>query len=299
MSVSAGRQGGLAIIAALIVVLAASAMATAVIQRQGVLADFLITERNRAQAQWLLRGGLDWSRLILRIDAQRNAATRLDGLWTHPVLDLPVGRAEAPGRMLLSGQIEDEQGKFNLARLAQGGRIEARALAALEGMLRQLRIDPTLAAVMAQRVAQSQPGDDRAPTAMGLRGIDDLRLTEGFPAAVVDVLQAYLTVLPARTPLNVNTCPPEVLAAAIPGLGLAAARELLGQRDRGQWFVSRGDFFNRSRIAPGEAVQDIAVESTWFRVSGEVRVDATIMGLRALLHRDKQGPPAVRWVDYQ
>lgn len=292
-------ERGLAIIAALIVVVAASVAATSVIERQGVLADILGTERNRVQASWLLRGGLDWSRVVLQMDAQRSATTRLDGLWSHPILDLPVGPADGPRRMLFSGQIEDEQGKFNLARLARGGRIEPQALEALQGLFRQLQLDPDLAGVIARRVADAQPRAGRAPSATGLQGVADLRLTSGFTGATVDMLQRYLTVLPGGTPLNVNTSSPEVLSAVVRSVDLAAARQLLLQRDQGQWFINRGDFLNRARAIDPGAADDIAVSSDWFRVNGEVQVDATIVGLQALLHRAGQGLPNVRWVTYQ
>src|SRR5690606_22195606 len=68
------RQRGMAVIAALLVVVAASALATSVIERQGLMANILITERDRAQAAWLLRGGLDWSRVVLLMEA-RNSPT--------------------------------------------------------------------------------------------------------------------------------------------------------------------------------------------------------------------------------
>src|SRR5690606_16840925 len=74
---ASGSQRGVAIIAALLVVIAAAAMATALIERQGVLAAELTMQRDRAQAGWALRGALDWSRAVLRMDAERSATTRL------------------------------------------------------------------------------------------------------------------------------------------------------------------------------------------------------------------------------
>jgi len=300
-SLAAARapQRGMAIIAALLVVIAAAALATSVIQRQSVLADVLQIERNRAQADWLLRGGLDWSRVILQMDAQNNPTTRRDGLWATPIADLPVGPSANPGQALFSGQIEDAQGKFNLRNLAKGGSVDARQLASLQYLLQWLGIDPGLAQGMAARVAAAQPASGQPPQAVGLQGIDDLGALDGFTPEVIDALQPYLTYLPAITPINVNTAPAEVLGAVVGSLGLAGARELVAQRDRGQWFVNHGDFVNRvPKLGPGEA-QRIAVRSDWFRVAGSVTVDGTIVGLRALLHRDKEGEPEVRWIRYQ
>ncbi len=293
-----GSQRGVAIVAALLVVIAAAAMATALIERQGVLAAELTMQRDRAQAAWALRGALDWSRVVLRMDAERSATTRLDGLWSHPVIDLPVGPAEDPGRILLSGQIEDEQGKFNLTSLSHKGRIDPQALHGLEQLLQWLRLEPALAATVAQRVAQSQAAEDRPPLALALRAVEDLAALEGFTPEHVRVLQPYLTVLPDASQINVNTSSPEVLAMAIEGVDLAAARALLRERDRGLWFTNRGDFINRLRRSGADGGQRVVVRSQWFRVAGEARVGATIVALRALLHRDEQGQSSVRWIAY-
>ena len=292
-------QRGMAIIAALLVVIAASALATSVIQRQGVLADVLRIGRNRAQADWLLRGGLDWSRVILEKDARDNPTTRRDGLWATPIVDLPVGPSARPDEALFSGQIEDAQGKFNLRNLANGGSIDARELASLQHLLQWLNLDPGLATNMAARVAQAQPAAGRPPQATGLQGIDGLRAVAGFTPEIFDALQPYVTYIPEITPVNANTAPAEVLGAVIGALGLAGARALVAQRDGGQWFVNHGDFVNRvPKLGPGEA-RRIAVRSDWFRVTGAVTVDGTIVGLRALLYRDKEGLPEVRWIRYQ
>ena len=56
----------------------------------------------------------------------------------------------------------------------------------------------------------------------------ELAAVRSFDAASArDALAPFVTALPPETKLNVNTAPPEVLAAAIPGLdgaGVASAR---------------------------------------------------------------------------
>jgi general secretion pathway protein K len=295
---NAFRQRGMAVIAALLVVVAASALATSVIERQGLLAQVLISEGERSQAAWALRGGLDWSRIVLQMDAEKSPTTRADGIWARSVIALPVGAADHPERMLFSGQIEDEQGKFNLRNLAEKGQIRPDEVQALERLLRWLNIDPTLAGVMAQRVAATQFGKDSAPTAVGLRDIDDLRSLQGVTRQVLNTLQAYITVLPVTTSINANTATAEVLGAVVKDLGLAGARELMLQRDKGLWFTNRADFINRQKGLKPEAGRRITVNSNWFRVTGEVTVGDTMVGLRALLHRSDQGSSSIRWVTY-
>ncbi|MFT0531436.1 type II secretion system minor pseudopilin GspK [Castellaniella hirudinis] len=292
-------QRGVAIIAALLVVVVAAALATALVDRQGQWLARLQTERNLLQGQWLLQGGLDWSGLILRMDARDNATTRLDGLWTQTLADFPVGPPEDPRRALFSGQIEDMQGRFNLRDLAQDGQIRPVAVEALQGLLRSLGQDPAAAALIAQRVAEGQPMAGRAPRALGLRDVADLAAVAGLPAGLPGVLDPYVALVPATVSININTAPAEVLAAAIQGLGLAGGRDLVAQRERGQWFIHRGDMLNRLSQVPPAALRRLDVRSDWFRVTGEVALDDTMVALQALLHRDKQGRAVIRWVRYE
>src|SRR3546814_10494300 len=122
------RQRGMAVIAALLVVVAASALTTSIIERQGLLTGILISEGDRSQAIWTLRGGLEWSRVVLQMDADNSTSTRLDGIWARPIIGLQVGAAKNTEYALLSGQIEDEQGKYNLINLAQNDRIDPQEL---------------------------------------------------------------------------------------------------------------------------------------------------------------------------
>src|SRR5690606_30084625 len=126
------RQRGMAVIAAMLVVVAASALATSIIERQGLLANILISESDRSQAAWMLRGGLDWSRVVLEMDADNTATARQDGIWGRPIIGLPVGAADDPEHALFSGQIEDEQGKYNRRNLAENARINPHEVQVLE-----------------------------------------------------------------------------------------------------------------------------------------------------------------------
>lgn len=292
------RQRGMAIIAALVVVVAASALATSIIERQGLLANMLIAEGDRSQATWVLRGGLDWARVVLHMNASDSPITRPDAIWARPVIGLPVGSADDPEHALFSGQIEDEQGKYNLRNLADNTLINPKEVLVLERLLGWLGVDQSLASILAQRVADSQFGKEAGPAAVGLRGLDDLRLLPGITSQAIDALHPHVTILPVATTVNANTATPEVLGAVVDGLGLAGARDLIVQRDKGLWFSNRADFANRLRSQDPDAGQRISVSSDWFRVTGEVTVDDTMAGLTALLHRSDRGLPSIRWATY-
>lgn len=290
------RQRGMAVIGALIVVAAAAIAATAILERQALMARTLASERDRAQAAWLLRGGLDWSRVILRWDARRNAITRPDSAWARPITGLEVSAPDDPRTALFSGRVEDEQAKYNLNNLSAQGVIKPDELLVLQRLFSYLQLPATLATNVAQRVADSQPVENRAATAPALRTINDLRNIENLSAATVDLLRPYLTVLPATTGVNANTATAEVLSATIAGLSLPDARALVSQRDKGQWFNNSGDFVNRLIDREVDVGNRIVVNSNWFRVAGEVSLDNAVVGMEALLQRADRNAPTISWI---
>ncbi|AEC19680.1 general secretion pathway protein K [Pusillimonas sp. T7-7] len=290
-----GRQGGMAIIGALVVVAAASIATAAIIERQALLADTLAGERDRVQAKWLLRGGLDWSRVILFNDARRNSVTRKGAIWSQPIVGLEVSTPGQARKAYFSGQIEDEQGKFNIADLAENGMLRPQELAVLETLLAGLNLPISLAEAIARRVAEAQTGHDGAQAAPSLRTLGDLLHIDDMTPEIITILSAYVTILPEQTTINANTASAEVLSASVPGLQLAEARDLVDQRDRGQWFNSRADFFNRlgkPTIKPGN---QIGVNSEWFKVTGQVTLGESVAGMQALLHRHGGQPPSISW----
>ncbi len=291
------RQRGMAVIAALVVVAAAAVATAAIMQRQALLADTLVGQRDRTQADWLLRGGLDWARVILFNDARRNAVTRKDGIWSQPIAGLEVVTPDGRQKAYFSGQIEDEQGKYNLGQLAALGVVQPQQLAVLQRLMEGLAMPAALAVKVAQRVAQSQAGPQHEQLAPGLRTMDDLVGIEGMSPDMIAVLSAYVTVLPQKTPINVNTASAEVLSACIPGLDLPQARDLTNQRDRGLWFNSRGDFVNRLGKPALARDSNLGVRSDWFKVTGQVTLNDSLSGMQALLYRQGSKPPSIRWIE--
>jgi len=291
------RQRGMAVIAALVVVAAAAIAAAAILEDQALLVDTLTVERDRTDAKWILRGGLDWSRAILLDDARRNAVTRKNAVWAQPIAGLEIATPDGMRKAYFSGQIEDEQGKYNIRRLAEQGAVQPREVAVLRRLLASLGMQESLAWAVAGRVAGAQGGPGRPRTLPGLRTLDDLAGLEGMSPGAAAALSGYLTVLPQKTPINVNTASAEVLSAGIPGLDLGQARDLAGQRDRGQWFRDGADFYQRMGKAGAANGHPVGVRSEWFKVTGQVVIHDTPVAMQALLHRQGDDPPVIQWLE--
>ncbi len=244
------RQRGMAIISALLIVTVVAVIAAGLIARQSAFIRALESEQLRIQAGWMLRGGLEWSRQLLLEDSRRDPLTRLDQRWAQPMRGLRLSSAELP----FNGQLEDEQGKFNLRNLLVDQRPDLQERANFE------------------RLA-------------------------GLPPATLERLRPYVTILPETTWINGNTARAEVLAACVPGLGLDQARRVLGERDRGRWFLNRGDFVNRLNMPQLQAQSvKVGITSDWFLLTAYARRDRQEVRLQALVQRKAGESTAVNWV---
>ncbi|WP_166803756.1 type II secretion system protein GspK, partial [Pseudomonas aeruginosa] len=129
-----------------------------------------------------------------------------------------------------------------------------------------------------------------------LRRLDDLARL-GIPPATLERLRPYVTILPETTWINGNTARAEVLAACVPGLGLDQARRVLGERDRGRWFLNRGDFVNRLNMPQLQAQSvKVGITSDWFLLTAYARRDRQEVRLQALVQRKAGESTAVNWV---
>ncbi|MBB3255966.1 general secretion pathway protein K [Paraburkholderia bannensis] len=138
------KQRGAAIISALMVVALSAILVSGVLWRQQVQIRRIENQRLLAQAQWISRASLDWTRLILRSEADTSAGvTYLGGAWGMPVArtrlsdflgQIGEARAEQGADTWLSGSIEDAQSRFNLRNL-----VSASAPGALQLNLTQIQ----------------------------------------------------------------------------------------------------------------------------------------------------------------
>ena len=164
----------MAVITALLLTTLAVTIVASLFWQQQVQVRSIENQRTQLQKQWILRGALDWARLILdesgksspnRDDLQQPwavglAETRLDSYVEN-------GRADASDATI-TGKIIDAQSYFNLAGLAQAGTKKPKEVEAFGRLLTQLRIEPALAVVAADGIAASQPKD--LPGAAGAAG---------------------------------------------------------------------------------------------------------------------------------
>jgi general secretion pathway protein K len=252
------------------------------------------TERQHAQAQWLLLGALDWARIILREDARSgNPDTPTDHLaepWAVPLqearlstfLSANASDDSLAQQVYLSGQISDLQARMNVSNLLQSNQIDLKSLQAFERLFQALSLPTTELNTLAQGLVAAQQQKDGA--ALMPQRVSQLTWL-GLTPQTLNTLAPYITLLPTRTPVNLNTAPPVVLYASISGLSLSDAQRLGDQRAQTPW--TSLDAFQKAAGKPISLDGTHSVNSRFFEVVGRLRMPATSLVERSVVQRDQ------------
>ena len=299
------RQAGAALLAAMLIVTLVATFAAASMWQQWRAVEIEAAERTRVQASWILTGALDWARLILREDARAGGADHLAEPWAVPLEEARLstflaadknnnvaGENPEGDNMFLSGQIIDLQSLLNVNNLVEAGRISDSGLRSFSRLFEVLGIPQSQLNKMAEnlRFAADISTDNRSAALAPLmpQRVEQL-VWLGLPVQTVAVLEPYVTVLPARTPVNLNTASAEVIYAAVAGIGMSDAQRLVAERDR-QHYRHLPDAA-KHLPSPETAFTEgtVAVSSRFFEVRGRLRVDDVVMEQRSIVQRDGLG----------
>lgn len=304
---------GAALLVAMIVLTLVATLAAGMIWQQSRAIGVESAERTRAQAAWILGGGLNLGRVLLRVDARTPGVDHKNEVWATALQEAPLSsmlaqdrnnNADAAPEAFLSGSIRDAQERYNLRNLvdAATGKLVPAEVEALERLCQTAAVP----AETAQRLAQGlqaawQAERSRADDDSQGEGVDDAPLAPqtveqlawlGIDAQNVRRLQPYIELLPMATPLNLNTAAPEVLAAVAAGLDVASAKRLEGRRP----FRT---LEQAQRELPASVTLDpkrFSVGSSWFAISGRLRMDGRVLEERMLVRRDnRQVLQVARW----
>jgi general secretion pathway protein K len=295
-------QSGVAIVLAMGVVALAAMAATAMMITQSTWSRESELTVDHTQAQTLIQAGVDWARAILNDDRRLGDVDHLGEPWAMRLPPMSVESGE------LSGYIEDQQGLFNLNNVVKGGKVNVVQLDHFRRLLNLLSLSPALADTLADWIdadseALPQGAEDDAYMAMQppylaanrpLVDLSELALVRGFDDAVRARLRPFVTALPVFTAVNVNTAPPEVLAAVIDGLGLDGARDLVARRQH-SYFRSREDLLKSLPQGVTMAIEDTSFGSSYFMTTLRVTIGSAQARGTALLARAGNGWPVIVW----
>jgi general secretion pathway protein K len=296
----ARQQRGAALLAAMLTAALVAIFATGALWQQWRTVEVEAAERQRTQARWLLTGALDWARVILREDARAgdvNAPTdHLAEPWAIPLQEarlssflsaLPDGSGnnaaddQLAQQVVLSGQIIDLQSRLNVTNLLVGEQLDATSVLAFERLFNTLNVPAEQLRLLTRNLLAAQRQSNASalmPQRVGQLG------WLGLSPQALQTLSPYITVLPTRTAVNLNTASVPVLFASVPGLSLTDAQRLAQQRERQHW--PSVDAFQKALGRSANLAGSHSVNSRFFEVLGRLRMPQTALQERSWLQRD-------------
>lgn len=300
---TAPRQRGVALLAAMLTVTLVATIAAAAVWQQWRNLEVEGSERTRVQAAWLLLAGLDFSRLILREDARQGNVDALSEPWAVPLAEArlstflqaqnnqsQVGDDTIDAQAaFLSGMIVDAQSRLNVRNLVNANQIDPFALQQFSRLFARLGLSGaeltrlTLAALPALREDKVEGSAPLVP-----RTWKELAWW-GLSPATLQALEPYATILPQRTPVNINTASATVLYAAVDKLDPATAQQITQLRQSAP-FKDTADLLQRlPRPALQEAISNsgnpLSTNTNYFEVWARLRFDDLVVQERSLVYR--------------
>jgi len=224
----------------------------------------------------------------------------------------------------MSGRIVDAQSKLNVSNLVVGGRPVDSAVASFTKLFELLGLPTQEVSLLTSNLQRasaglpqtpaagtgtttggasgtgtsggsSSPSDSSAGAGSGSDSGGNTPLMPqqvsqlvwfGLSPQTVATLEPYVVILPAATPVNINTASAEVLAASVPGLDLASAKRLVIQRTA-RFFAKVEDAQQLipESTAKFDNVQQ-SVATGYFEVIARLRLDRIWVQEHSLLKRD-------------
>ena len=299
-------QQGVALITILVMVALATILAATIAKRQAHTTEGTAYLMRQNQSVLYAQSAEAFFAELLKDDAE--TAGELDHLnetWAQPMPAFPVEDG------YVSGQLQDESGKFNLNSLVKpDGTVNESAKQLFERLLQRLN----LPAQLSEAVIDWQDPDDLVLGAMGaesnyyqgqrpayipantlFHSTEELKLVRGFEGENFQRIAPFVTASPKPdSPININTAAAVLLASLSESLQVNQIELLLQQRKmQGQYFENLDDLWALEgfQTVPTEQRAAIAtllgVESHYFQAQIEVMLSERKRQITSMLWRNE------------
>lgn len=293
-------EKGAALLMAMVVVTVIAALASTMVWQQWRSVQGESAERARSQAHWVLMGALDWGRLILREDARGSQIDHLGEPWAVPLQEARLSTFLADGRedlednpalqAFVSGVVTDAQSRFNLRNLVVNGEVSAPAVRTLQRLCEAAGLPASVPARILDGVRRSWlpiegEGRSGAPSVL----LSPERLSDlawwGVGTREIEQLRPWLIVLPAATPLNINTASAEMMAVAIDGIDMAVAQRIVQTRNNSPFKAPEQVVALLPPAEDANRSAGLSVQSNFFELEGRLRLGTRVFEERLLVER--------------
>ncbi len=288
------KQAGVALVTALLITAIATVTAVSMAARQQLDMRRTTNVLGSDQAYLFALGVEEWAKQILVKDRKKSGTDHLKEDWATILPPITVEGA------LLSGSIEDLQGRYNLNNLVKNGAASAADITRFKRLLQALGIDSRIALAVVDWMDTNEelgfPDGAEDNEYLGrippyrtpnrpMASPSELLLVQGVDRKIYDVLAQHVTTLPIRTTINVNTATVPVLMTLLEGMSQSEAEQLIEARGDGGYkdinaFMNQGVLKDKK-----ENIGGISVASNHFMISANVRFERAQTQLYSLLSR--------------
>lgn len=289
------KQYGVALITALLVTAVATIAAVAMASRQqlDIRRSGNVIDVDRSYMFAL--GVEDWAKQVLIRDRKDNQIDNLEEDWATVLPPLSVEGGTVAGRII------DMQGLFNLNNLINNGAPSPNDRKIFELLLQNAGVSTDIIDAVIdwmdkddQQIFPNGAEDNdylsqdipyRTPNA-AIASPSELALIKGMKYEDYAKIAPYVTALPERTMININTAPPQVLMAVIEGITQSEAEQIVDDRANAP-FKDINEFMAHTLVQGRPVMQDsIGMESKYFMVTGSTQFDQGQLTLYSLVSRN-------------
>jgi general secretion pathway protein K len=194
----------------------------------------------------------------------------------------------------LSGQISDQQALLNVRNLVQDGKSNPSSFQAFARLFDMLGLPKTqLQRMVDNYVASEATSTDTKSDSPDTAPLKPYRMDQlvwlGLTHDTIEALLPYATLLPVATPVNLNTASAEVLHAALPGVDLAHAQQMVSERAT-MHYKTVAEALKAAGVREGTTAQvdakDFSVGSRYFAVRGRLRLADSAVQEVSLVERN-------------
>ncbi len=307
------RQNGMALITVLSVLAVVSVITTSLLAWQHTAMQQTTLRLQTSQSMDYLQAMEDWAEAVLLRDLSKGAVDSLDESWALNLAPVEVDRG------LITGHLEDLQGRFNLNNLLVKGKYQAEEGRRLQRLMKLIGVDGHTALEVTNAVrdwmdadqSENFPGGAEDYYYLNLsppyRTADrpfisatELLLVKGMTEELWRKLNPHITALPGYRPVNVNTASKAVLQSLADDMDEKLAEDILDYRmdtpfpGVSKFIQFRRDYHGNMPSLPKLDKASISVASQFFLLSGSVDIDAQHMHGRALIYRDKKNASVIQ-----
>jgi general secretion pathway protein K len=295
LSAAIGRQRGVALITAMLIVALATMLTGAAVW------DFHLDQRRTEAVLYsdlgtgFALGAEAWAGRILIEDAEDNTVDHPGEVWATNLPPLPIDGGTVDGALI------DLQGRFNLNNLVDaGGNSDPVAVEQMERLLAALELERRWAGLIADwidaDISPNFPDGAEDSTYLGqvppyrppntlITSTSELMALPEMDLDTYRTLAPHVTALPAGTAINVNTATVPVLMSLSDDLTASDAAQI--QEDRPEdGYETVAELQN---VLPAEISAPLTVGSRYFRLAVRVNIGSTELTMYSLLEREGSG----------